>query len=146
MFYIPFNIIKVILRWWQGDNERLSAMKCHTVMNWILLLACFKHGTSCPEPFGCPYASILKNKQLSSASYTLNSKIEISLSIHTICTRQALFTSRFYCMERFQRNLETVYTLNSMCGVQAYLGFWYMPYQKLLSCVTQFRLISYKNN
>ena len=26
--YVPFNIIQVILMQWDGDNERLCAMKC----------------------------------------------------------------------------------------------------------------------
>ena len=31
-FYVPLNIIQVILRRWKGDNKRLCAMKCYTVM------------------------------------------------------------------------------------------------------------------
>ena len=47
VFYIPFNIILVISRWWKGDNERLCAMKHYTAMssitppagsNWDLLI------------------------------------------------------------------------------------------------------------
>ena len=30
VFYIPFNIIQIILRWWKSDNERLPAMKERT--------------------------------------------------------------------------------------------------------------------
>ena len=31
----PFQHDLVILRWRKGDNERLSAMKCHTIRSWI---------------------------------------------------------------------------------------------------------------
>ena len=34
-FYVPFNIILVTSRWWEGDNEGLHAIKLHTVMSWI---------------------------------------------------------------------------------------------------------------
>ena len=42
VFYVPFNIIYVISRWWKEDNERLCAMKCSTVMSWILPPAGFE--------------------------------------------------------------------------------------------------------
>ena len=33
VFYVPFNIIQIISRQWKGENERLCAMKHHTVMS-----------------------------------------------------------------------------------------------------------------
>ena len=36
VFYIPFNIIQVILRQWKGDNERFCAMKHCSVNSWDL--------------------------------------------------------------------------------------------------------------
>ena len=38
VFYIPFNIIKVISRQGKGDNERLCAMKrnSHELIQWDL--------------------------------------------------------------------------------------------------------------
>ena len=36
VFYIPFNIIKVILRQWKDDNERVCSMKCCTIMKTCL--------------------------------------------------------------------------------------------------------------
>ena len=33
IFYAPFNIFQVISRIWKGDNDRLCAMECHTVMS-----------------------------------------------------------------------------------------------------------------
>ena len=38
VFYVPFNIIYVISRWWKGDNERLYAMKHYTVWAEIHLM------------------------------------------------------------------------------------------------------------
>ena len=35
VFYVPFKPIYVISRRWKGDNERLSAMECQTIMSWI---------------------------------------------------------------------------------------------------------------
>ena len=35
MFYVPFNIISVTVRWWKDDNERLCAMKLCVVTSWI---------------------------------------------------------------------------------------------------------------
>ena len=47
--YVPFNIIKVISRRWKDDDEGLCAMKCHTVMSWILPLEEFEPGASWSE-------------------------------------------------------------------------------------------------
>ena len=44
--YSPsFNIIQVILRWQKDNNERLWAMKHHTVISWILPQARFEPRT-----------------------------------------------------------------------------------------------------
>ena len=42
VFYVPFNFTKVISRQCNDDNERLCAIKNHTVMSWILPLAGFE--------------------------------------------------------------------------------------------------------
>ena len=46
LFYVPFNIIQAILRQQRDDNERLCAMKPHTVKSRILHPAGFEPRTS----------------------------------------------------------------------------------------------------